>query len=79
MNDVWYWQLLQALRAHVTSKHLEEQDAMKEIEYTEEYLAYNNFSDDEKVVIGCPWSIHCMCEWKIEGHVEFKLVRIDEV
>ena len=76
MNDVWYWPLLQALRRHIAEKHLEERDAMDEIGYTEEYLAYSHFSDDEKVRIGCPWSLHCKCEWSIEGHVEFKLVRI---
>jgi len=77
MNDVWYWPLLQAIRKHIESNHLDQVDALKEIEFTEEGLAYGHFSDDEKVTIGCPWSIHCKCDWKIEGHVEFKLVRIE--
>ena len=79
MNGVWYWPLLKALRHHIELNHLDQDGAMDEIQYTEEYLAYFSSYDDEKVKIGCPWSLHCKCEWSIEGHIEFKLVRIDEV
>ena len=77
MNDVWYWPLLQALRHHIELNHLDLDGAMDEIEFTEEGLAYGHFSDDEKVSIPCPFSIHCKCEWSIEGHIEFKLVRAE--
>ena len=77
MNDVWYWPLLQSMRQHIEVNHLDQPDAFQEIEFTEEHLAYNHFSDDEKVELVCPWSIHCKCEWRIEGHIEFKLVRIE--
>lgn len=75
MNGVWYWPLLKSLRHHIELNHLDQKDAMKEIDYTEEALAYGHFSDAEKVKITCPWSLHCKCQWEIEGYIEFKLER----
>lgn len=78
MNYIWYETLVEALRHHIEANHMNEYDALQELTLTEDYLAYEGFTDDEKVVIGCPWSQHCKCDWKIEGHITFKLVRIKE-
>lgn len=76
MNTIWYEPLVEALRHHIEAEHMDQEDALTELTYTEDYLSYAGMVDDEKVVIGCPWSQHCKCQWKIEGHITFKLDRI---
>jgi len=75
MKTIWYQPLIEALRVHIEKTHMMEEDALKELEFTKEHLAYSSFGDDEKITIGCPWGIHCNCTWEIEAHVEFSLVR----
>jgi len=76
MNYIWYEALVEALRHHIEAHHMNEDDCWQELQFLEEHLAYETFGDDEKIEVGCPWSIHCKCEWKIEGHITFKLDRI---
>ena len=45
---------------------------MDEVDYTEEYLHYESFTDGEDVSVKCPFSIHCKCDWSTSGHIEFK-------
>ena len=70
----WYWPLLQDLRKHIEDNHLDQEEAIAELGYTEEYLHYESFRDGEDVSLTCPWSIHCKCDWEVKAHVEFKLV-----
>lgn len=70
----WYWPLLQDLRKHIEDNHLDDDDPYLEIRITEEYLAYESFTDGEDVSLTCPWSNHCKCDWEVNAHVEFKLV-----
>jgi hypothetical protein len=76
MNYIWYEPLLEALRHHIEQNHMNEDGALGELQFTEEYLSYAHFGDDEKVKIGCPFSQHCQCDWEIEGHITFKLERV---
>lgn len=78
MNTIWYEPLVEALRHHIESNHMMKDGALDELRFLEEHLAYSEFGDDEKVEVGCPWSMHCNCGWKIEGHITFKLDRIKE-
>jgi hypothetical protein len=78
MKYIWYEPLIEALRHHIESKHMNQQDALSELSMTEEHFAYSDFGDDEKITLLCPWSEHCNCDWKIEGHIEFKLVRVKQ-
>jgi len=78
MRDIWYEPLVEALRHHIEANHMNEKYALDELKFLEEHLAYSEVGDDEKIEIGCPWSQHCKCEWKIEGHVVIKLVRLKE-
>ena len=48
----WWTPLLRALRAHIEQNHLEQRGAIDELDYTEEFLAYSEWSDDEIVRIG---------------------------
>ena len=76
MEYIWYEPLLEALRHHLEENHMNEKDVLRELGFTEEYLSYETFGDDEKVKIGCPFSQHCKCDWEIEGHITFKLERV---
>jgi len=76
MKYIWYEPLLEAMRHHIEEKHMMEDGALDELRFTEEFLSYGEFSDDEKVRLNCPWSDHCKCDWEIEGHITFKLERI---
>jgi len=78
MNYIWYEELVEALRHHIEANHMNEKYALDELKFTEEHLAYSDFGDDERVVVGCPWSQHCKCDWQISGHITFKLERIKE-
>jgi len=78
MRTIWYEPLVEALRHHIESNHMDQDDALDELRFLEEHLAYSEVGDDEKIEIGCPWSSHCKCEWKIEGHITIKLVRLKE-
>jgi|TARA_R110002096_G_scaffold268459_1_gene462321 hypothetical protein len=73
---MWYIPLVRALRAHIERKHLEQDGAMDELRFTEEFLAYSEWSDDEIVRIGCPWSEHCHCDWEVKGriHIDFEVI-----
>ena len=73
MNTIWYEPFIHALRIHIEENHMNQRGALDELRMTEEHFAYSEFSDDEKIVIGCPWSQHCDCHWQIEGHVMFSL------
>jgi len=76
MNYIWYERLIEALRHHIEAEHMNEYDALQELTLTEDYLAYESFTDGERVVIGCPWSQHCKCDWRIAGDINFKLTGI---
>ena len=76
MNYIWYEQRVNALRLNIESNHMDQRDALSELSMTEEHFAYSEFGDDEKITLRCPWSEHCECAWQIEGHIEFKLVRV---
>jgi hypothetical protein len=73
---MWYQPLLRALRAHIEQNHLEQRGALDELDYTEEFLAYSEWSDDEIVRIACPWSDHCQCNWEVKGriHIDFEVI-----
>lgn len=73
MRYIWYEQLIEALRHHIEANHMMEKGALDELRLTKEHLAYSRFEDEERVSIGCPWSIHCKCEWMVEGIIEFQL------
>jgi len=73
MNIIWYEPLIEALRHHIESEHMMEEDALIELTYTEDHLDYASQCDGDLVTIGCPWSQHCNCDWKVEGLVNFKL------
>jgi len=62
MKTIWYEPLIDALRLHIESTHMMEESALEELKFAEEDLAYSEFSDDGKVKIVCPWSIHCNCQ-----------------
>ena len=51
---MWYTPLIRALQAHIEQNHLEQRGALDEVDYTEEFLAYSEWSDDEIVRISCP-------------------------
>jgi hypothetical protein len=74
MTLPWYWPLIQDLRKHIEDNHLDLRGALDEIDFTEEYLHYESFTDGEDVSIKCPFSIHCSCDWNVSAHIEFKLV-----
>jgi len=76
MKTIWYEPLIDALRLHIEECHMMEPGALEELKFAEEDMCYSQFGDDEKAKIVCPWSIHTKCQWEIEGHVEFSLVRI---
>ena len=69
----WWTPLLRALRAHIEQNHLNQRDAMDELDYTEEFLAYSEWSNDEIVRISCPWSEHCECTWEVKGKIHIDL------
>jgi len=73
MNTIWYEPLLHALRVHIEQKHMNEDGALDELKFTEEYLSYGEFGDDEKIRLNCPWSDHCNCSWAVEAHTILKL------
>jgi len=73
MTLPWYWPLIQDLRKHLEDNHMDQRGAIEEVDFTEEYLAYGSFTDEEDVSIICPFSEHCSCDWKVTAHVEFKL------
>ncbi len=70
---IWYLPLVRALRRHIEEDHLEQDGAMDELRFSEEFLAYSEWSDDEIVRIGCPWSEHCSCEWEVKGRIHIDL------
>lgn len=74
MRYIWYEPLVEALRHHIEANHMNEKYALDELKYTEEHLAYSKFGDEEMIYIGCPWSIHCNCNWIYERQVILKLV-----
>ncbi len=74
MTLPWYWPLIQDLRKHIEDNHMDLRGALEEVDFTEEYLAYGSFADDEDVSISCPFSIHCSCDWEFAALVELKLV-----
>ena len=74
MKYIWYEPLVEALRHHIEAKHMNEDGALLELRLTEEHLAYSKFEDEEIISIGCPWSIHCKCNWIYERQVILKLV-----
>jgi hypothetical protein len=55
---------------------MDQRGAMDELDYTEEFLAYSEWSDDEIVRISCPWSEHCQCDWEVKGriHIDFEVI-----
>ena len=73
MTLPWYWPLIQDLRKHIEDNHMDLRHALDEVDYTEEYLHYESFTDGEDVSVKCPFSIHCKCDWNVSGHLEFKL------
>ncbi len=73
MNTIWYEPLLHALRHHIEQNHLDQENALNELKYTEEYLYYESFKDGENVQLTCPWSQHCNCTWEVSGQLNFKL------
>ena len=77
LNYIWYEPLVAALRHHIEAKHMMEDGALLELRLTEEHLAYSKFEDEEIISIGCPWSIHCNCNWIYERQVILKLVEPD--
>jgi len=76
MKTIWYEPLLNELRLHIEYAHMDQDDALEELKFAEEDMQYSEFGEDEKVKIVCPWSIHCDCQWEVEGHIEIRLVRI---
>ena len=74
MNNIWYEPLTQALRHHIEQKHMDQPDALDELKYTIEHFEYSHFTNGEIVRIGCPWSIHCKCNWEVSSEIKFKLV-----
>ena len=74
MTLPWYWPLIQDLRKHIEDNHMNLRGAMEEIDFAEEYYAYESFSDSEDVSLTCPFSEHCSCDWKVTAHVEFRLL-----
>jgi hypothetical protein len=78
MNYIWYEPIVEALRHHIEANHMNEKYALDELKFTEEHLAYSKFGDEENISIGCPWSIHCNCEWEYERKVILKLVVKEE-
>ena len=73
MNIIWYQPFIDALRKHLEENHLDLDGIYDELNLTEEHFAYSEYSDDEKVVLGCPFSSHCNCDWQVEGHVMLSL------
>ena len=69
MNTIWYEPFIHALRIHIEENHMNQRGALDELRMTEEEYAYMEVGDDEKITLGCPWSQHCNCDWKIEGHI----------
>lgn len=69
----WYRPLLRALRAHIEEHHMDQRGAMAELDYSEEFLAYSEWSDEEYVRLGCPWSEHCSCKWEVQGRIHIDL------
>ena len=74
MKYIWYEPIVAALRHHIEENHMMERGALDELRLTEEHFAYSKFKDGELISIGCPWSIHCQCNWKYERQVILKLV-----
>ena len=73
MNTIWYETLIHALRVHIEQKHMNQEGALDELKFTEEYLYYESFKDGENVQLTCPWSQHCKCTWEASGQIKFKL------
>jgi len=78
MSLPWYWPLVQDLRKHIEDNHLDQRGALEEVEFTEEYLHYESFSDGEDVTVICPWSNHCSCTWESKGHIRFKFIESND-
>ena len=78
MNYIWYEPIVEALRHHIEANHMNEDGALLELRLTSEHFAYSSFEDEEVISIGCPWSIHCNCEWEYERKVILKLVEEEE-
>jgi len=74
MDYIWYEPLLHALRVHIEQNHMNEEDAIQELQYTEEFLYWEPFRDGAEVKLTCPWSQHCNCNWSAYGNIEYKLV-----
>jgi len=74
MTLPWYWPLVQDLTKHIQDEHMDQDGAMDEINFAEEYLHYESFRDGEYVSLQCPWSHHCSCDWKVSAHIKFELV-----
>jgi len=75
MKEIWYEPLVHALRHHIEAEHMNEEYALEELKSFMEHIAYSKFEDEEIISIGCPWSIHCKCNWKYERQVILKLVK----
>ena len=71
MKYIWYQSMLESLRHHIEASHMDEDDALSELQYTEEYLHYEKFRNDESVTLTCPWSIHCSCKWEVSGDLTY--------
>ena len=74
MRYIWYEPIIEALRHHIEANHMNEKYALDELRFTEEHFAYSSFNDEEIIEIGCPWSIHCNCDWRFERQVILKLI-----
>jgi|TARA_R110000824_G_scaffold291195_2_gene479718 hypothetical protein len=72
MKYIWYEPLLEALRHHIEQNHMDQEDALAELNFTEEFLYYESFGNNETVSVGCPWSIHCNCKWEVSGELTYR-------
>jgi len=73
MNTIWYEPFIHALRIHIEENHMDQRGALDELRMTEEEYAYMEVGDDEKITLGCPWSSHCDCDWRVEGYIVVRL------
>ena len=73
MNTIWYEPFIDALRIHLEENHIDLHGVVDELRMTEEHFAYSDYGDDERVVLGCPFSSHCNCDWQVSGHVMLSL------
>tara|TARA_S200002703_G_C3786526_1_gene242526 strand:+ start:1070 stop:1318 length:249 start_codon:yes stop_codon:yes gene_type:complete len=74
MNYIWYEPLTEALRHHIEKKHMNQPDALDELKFTIEHFEYSKFENGEIINIGCPWSLHCNCDWYVQGQLRFKMI-----